>query len=159
MEAATGSEHGARRQGAKEGAGRTLAQAFCLVTGLVLIAVGVLGFFFGGGDFTTGAGVSGEPLIVFEVNGWHNLVHLASGAFLLLVAAKPGTAITGALAFGVIYVVVTVWGFVDGSDIATIVPINAPDNFLHLALAVVAILIGVAAGGLAGSARRSPGAT
>ncbi len=159
MEAARGSEYGARRQGAKEGAGRTLAQGFCLVSGLVLIAVGVLGFFFGGGDFTTGPGVNGEPFIVFEVNGWHNIVHLASGAFLLLMAAKPATAITGALAFGVIYVVVTVWGFVDGNDIATIVPINAPDNFLHLALAVVAILIGVSAGGLVGSARRSPEAT
>ena len=159
MEAARGSEYGARRQGAKEGAGRTLAQAFCLVTGLVLIAVGVLGFFFGGGGFTTGPGVSGEPFIVFEVNGWHNIVHLASGAFLLLMAAKPATAITGALAFGAIYVVVTVWGFVDGNDIATIAPVNAPDNFLHLVLAVVAILIGVSAGGLVGSARRGGAAT
>lgn len=91
MEAARESEHGAGHQGAKEGAGRALAQAFCLVTGLVLIAVGVLGFFFGGGDFTSGSGVSGAPFIVFEVNGWHNIVRLASGAFLLLMAeARDG---------------------------------------------------------------------
>ncbi len=159
MEAARGSEYGPGRQGAKASAGRTLAQGFCTVTGLVLVAVGVLGFFLGGGDFTTGPGVSGEPLIVFEVNGWHNLVHLASGAFLLLMAAKPATAVTGALAFGLVYVVVTVWGFIDGNDIATIAPVNAPDNFLHLALAVVAILVGVSAGGLIGSARRGAEAT
>ncbi len=159
MEAAQGSGADARREGAKEGAGRTLAQAFCLVTGLVLVAVGVLGFLFGGNDFTTGPGVSGEPFIVFEVNGWHNIVHLATGAFLLLMAAKPATAITGALIFGVVYLAVTVLGFIDGDDLLTLAPVNTPDNFLHLALAVVAILIGVSAGGLVGSARRGSQAT
>lgn len=158
MEAASGAG-GARRQGAKEGAGRTLAQGFCLVTGLVLIAVGVLGFFFGGSDFTIGPGVSGENFIVFEVNGWHNVVHIATGAFLLLMAASARTAITGALVFGVVYVAVTVLGFIDGDDLLTLAPVNTADNFLHLALAVAALLIGATAGGLVGSARREPGAT
>jgi len=126
------------------------------VTGLVLIAVGVLGFFFGGSGFSVGPAVSGQPFIIFEVNGWHNIVHLASGALLLLVAAKPATAITGALVFGVVYVVVTLWGFIDGNDILSIVPVNTADNFLHLALAVVALLVGLTAGGLVGSARRGP---
>jgi hypothetical protein len=153
MEAATGPGDAGRKQGAKEGAARTLAQTFCLVTGIVLIAVGVLGFIFGSPDFTVGPGVSGEEFIVFEVNGWHNIVHLATGAFLLFMAAKPASAITGALVFGVLYVVVTIWGFVDGSDIATIVPINTADNFLHLVLALVALAVGLSAGGLAGSAR------
>lgn len=148
-----------RREGAKEGAGRTLAQAFCLVTGIVLIAVGVLGFFFGGSDFTAGPGVSGENFIVFEVNGWHNVVHIATGAFLVLMAASATTAITGALVFGVVYVAVTVLGFVDGDDLVTLAPVNTADNFLHLALAVVAIVIGAAAGGLRGSTRGSPAAT
>lgn len=40
-----------RQAGVKEGAGRTLAQVSSLVGGLVLIAIGVLGFFFGGNDF------------------------------------------------------------------------------------------------------------
>ncbi len=146
----------ARREDAKEGAGRTLAQGFCLVTGLVLIAVGVLGFFFGGSDFTTGPGVSGENFIVFEVNGWHNVVHIATGALLVLMAASAKTAITGALVFGVVYVAVTILGFVDGDDLVTLAPVNTADNFLHLALAVVAIVIGAAAGGLAGSRRRGP---
>lgn len=156
MESATGGGAGAGREGAKAKAGRTLAQTFCLVTGLVLIAVGVLGFFFGGSGFNVGPAVSGQPFIIFEVNGWHNIVHLASGALLLLVAAKPATAITGALVFGVVYVVVTLWGFIDGNAIANIVPVNTADNFLHLALAVVALLVGLSAGGLVGSARRGP---
>ena len=44
-------------------------------------------------------------------------------------------------------------------DIATIAPVNTADNWLHLALAVAAFLVGVLAGGLLGSARRGPGAT
>ncbi|MBA3421554.1 MAG: DUF4383 domain-containing protein [Thermoleophilaceae bacterium] len=154
MEAASGA--GAAR---REGARRTLAPAFCLVTGLVLIAAGVLGFFFGGADFTSGPGVSGETFIVFEVNGWHNVVHVATGAFLVLMAASASTAITGALVFGVVYVAVTVLGFIDGDDLLTLAPINTADNFLHLALAIAGIVVGVAAGGLVGSARRRPAAT
>ena len=156
MEARTGGDpEPARREGAKEGAARTLAQMFCLVTGIVLIAVGVLGFIFGSADFAANAGGRTYPeFIVFEVNGWHNVVHLATGAFLVFMAAAPTTAITGALVFGVVYLVVTVWGFVDGDDVLSIVPINIADNWLHLALAVVAILVGVSAGGLAGSARK-----
>lgn len=146
----------ARREGVKEGAGRTLAQGFCLVTGLALIAVGVLGFFFGGSAFSTGPGVSGENFIVFEVNGWHNVVHIATGAFLVLMAASARAAVAGALIFGVVYVAVTVLGFVDGDDLLTVAPVNTADNWLHLALAVAAIVIGAAGGGLMGSARRGP---
>ena len=137
-------------------AAKTLAQTFCLVTGIVLIAVGVLGFIIGGAgaEFSTGPGVSGEELIVFEVNAWHNIVHLATGAFLVFMAASARSAITGALVFGVVYVVVTIWGFIDGNDILTIVPINTADNFLHLALALVALAIGISAGGLAGASRK-----
>jgi len=143
----------ARRTGAKEGAARTLAQTACLVGGLTLIAVGVLGFIFGGSDFGTGSNVSGQEFIVFEVNGWHNIVHLATGAFLLLMAAKAKSAITALLVFGVVYVAVVVWGFIDGNDIANIVAVNTADNWLHVALAAGALVVAIAAGGLAGSAR------
>jgi hypothetical protein len=154
MEAGRSAEEAARAQGAKEGAARTLAQSFCLVVGLVLIAVGVLGFIFGGSAFTVGSGVAGQNFIVFEVNGWHNVIHLATGAFLVFMAMAPATAITGALVFGIVYLVVAVWGFIDGDDFAWIAPINMPDNFLHLALGVIAILIAGSAGGLKASARK-----
>ena len=133
--------------GAKGKAGRSLAQLFCLVTGIVLVAVGVLGFFVNS-MFNSGPGVSGDELIVFEVNGWHNIVHLATGAFLILMAASARSAVTGALIFGILYVVVTIYGFVDGDDLLTIVPINTADNFLHLALAIVAIAVALSAGKL-----------
>lgn len=142
----------ARRSGVKEGAARTLAQTACLALGATLIAAGILGFFFGGNDFNTGSGVQGEEFIVFAVNGWHNIVHLASGAFLVLMAPKAKSAVTGLLVFGIVYVVVVVWGFIDGNDIANLLPINTADNWLHVALAVVALAVAVSAGGLARSA-------
>src|SRR5215204_187530 len=59
------SSSGAGAAGGRQGAGRTLAQTFCLVVGIVLIAVGVLGFFFGGTSFAVGDAISGENFIVF----------------------------------------------------------------------------------------------
>ena len=141
--------------GVREGAARTLAQTTCLVLGVVLVAVGILGFFFGGSNFEVGNQLRGEDFIVFEVNGWHNIVHIATGAFLLLMSPKAKSAVTGLIVFGVVYVVVTVWGFVDGNDIIELVTINDADNFLHLALAAVALLVAFSAGGLAASSRRA----
>ena len=146
------SEGAAGRPGAKAGGARTLAQIFCLAVGLVLVVVGILGFFVNS-EFAASAGVQGDELIVFEVNGWHNIVHLATGAFLLAMSPKARTAVIGLLIFGVVYLVVTVWGFVDGNDILTLVPTNVADNFLHLALALLSIAVALAAGGLAGGDR------
>ncbi len=145
----------ARRAGIKEGAGRTLAQVSCLVGGAVLIAVGVLGFFFGGSDFTTGANLQGQNFIVFEVNGWHNIVHIAAGAVLLLTAPTPRLAVTGLLIVGLLYAGVTVWGFVEGNDVLNLIPVNTADNWLYLALAGLALLIAILSGGLLSSARRT----
>ncbi len=140
-------------------AGRTLAQTFCLVAGATLIVVGLLGFVIGGSGFDTGSGVNGDDLIIFEVNGWHNLVHIASGAFLLLGARDGRTAATVATAFGVVYAIVTVYGFVDGNDILGLLPIDAADNVLHLVLTLAALGIGLSAGGLMGSRGATRGGT
>jgi Domain of unknown function (DUF4383) len=144
----------AHRAGVREGVARTLAQSFCLVLGLVLIAVGILGFIFGGSDFDTGAEVSGEEFLGLEVNGWHNVVHIATGAFLVLVAGTPASAAIGALVFGIVYAVVCVLGFINGDDLLDFIAINDADNWLHLALAVAAIIVGLTSGALGTSARR-----
>ena len=154
MDASRDQVESARRAGAKTGAARTLAQGFCLLGGLALIAAGILGFPFASGDFGTGEGVQGDDFIVFEVNGWHNVVHIATGAFLVLMSFKAASAAIGALVFGLLYVVVTAWGFIDGSDILEVVPVDSPDNFLHLALAAAGIVVGVTAGALGLSGRR-----
>jgi len=148
------SSSGAGATAGREGTGRTLAQTFCLVVGIVLIAVGVLGFFFGGTSFAVGDAIDGETFIVFEVNGWHNVVHIATGVFLVAMAAAPATAITGAIAFGVLYVVLTIWGFIAMDNVIWLAPINLPDNLLHLALAILGLAIGLSARGKTGAPAR-----
>src|SRR3712207_2979195 len=84
---------------------KTPAQWFCYLVGAALLVAGVLGFI-ADASFDTGTGpgeLDGGSLIGFEVNGWHNLVHIASGLLLLLAAPKRASARTIALAFGLVY--------------------------------------------------------
>ena len=105
--------------------------------------VGLLGFI-AESAFDTGSGVDGENLIIFEVNGWHNLVHIASGLFLLALMRRHDTARLAALSFGAIYGVVTIIGLIDGEDVLGLFPVNPADNILHIVLTVAAFAAGLA---------------
>jgi hypothetical protein len=63
--------------------------------------------------------------------------------------------VAGLLIFGVAYLAVTVWGFIDGDDVVNLIPVNPADNWLHLALTIAALLIAVVSGGLLASGRRT----
>ena len=80
---------------------RSPARVFCLVVGATLVLVGVLGFI-AESAFDTGSGVDGETFIIFEVNGWHNVIHIASGLFLLALTRRHDTARLAAWSFGAI---------------------------------------------------------
>lgn len=121
---------------------KTPAQIYALAFGVVLLLVGVLGFF-ADSSFGTGSNVEGGTLIGFEVNGWHNLVHVLSGLLGLALWANPATARMYALGFGVVYLAVTVWGFISGSHVLWLLPVNTADNFLHLVIAATGILAGI----------------
>ena len=142
MSTASGAHAGASTRG-QTVRQRTAAQLFCLVVGATLVVVGLLGFLVESKFDTSSGGdpgaLDGEKLILLEVNGWHNVVHLASGLFLLAVMARPSSARTGAFAFGAIYAVVTVIGLIDGNDVFGLIPINPADNVLHILLTVAAL--------------------
>jgi len=121
---------------------RTPAQLYALLFGAVLLLVGLVGFAVDS-SFDTGSNVNGDDLIAFEVNGWHNLVHIASGLAGLALARTAAGARMFALGFGAIYLVVTLWGFADGDTVLWTVPVNTPDNFLHLALGTLGIAAGL----------------
>ena len=120
---------------------RSPARVFCLVVGATLVLVGLLGFI-AESAFETGSGVQGDDLIIFEVNGWHNVVHLASGLFLLALMGRHDTARIAALSFGAIYGVVTIIGLIDGEDVIGWFPVNGADNVLHILLTVAAFAAG-----------------
>lgn len=121
---------------------RTPAQWYCLLAGAALAVAGVLGWV-ADATFGSGADVSGDELVIFEVNGWHNLVHLLSGALLLAAATRRTSARTIALLFGITYGAVAVWGLLDDTVLG-LLPVNAADNVLHLALAAAGILAALA---------------
>jgi Domain of unknown function (DUF4383) len=121
---------------------RTPAQWYCLLAGLSLLLAGVLGFI-SDSTFNTGDGVQGDLFIGFEVNAIHNLVHVASGLVLLAASPKRASARAVALGFGVVYGLVAIIGIIDGEDVLGLIPINAADNLLHVALAALGIISGL----------------
>jgi hypothetical protein len=133
---------------------RTPAQWYCTLAGLALLLAGIFGFI-ADASFDTGAtgdadttgnadgALQGDGFLGFEVNGWHNLVHLASGLVLLAAARRRRSAKTVAVAFGLVYGLVAIIGLVDGNDVLGLLPVNAADNVLHIALSALGVLTGV----------------
>ena len=113
------------------------ARLYATVVGGTLVIAGIIGFF-----YSSSFGSPGEVDDVFgilSVNGWHNLVHLATGALGLLAAGYAAR--TYALGLGLVYVVVALWGFIIGSgdSILSIVPVNTEDNVLHLLIGIAGV--------------------
>ena len=66
--------------------GSSPARLYCLLVGGVLVIAGIIGFFYEA-SFATGDSIRTEDVFgVLAVNGWHNIVHIAIGAVLLLAA-------------------------------------------------------------------------
>jgi hypothetical protein len=79
------------------------------------------------------------------VNGWHNLVHIATGGLgLLAFAAGAYAARAYAFGLGAVYILVAIWGFVvgDGDSILSIVPVNTEDNVLPLLIGLAGLRSG-----------------
>jgi hypothetical protein len=109
---------------------RTPAQLYALIFGATLVVAGILGFFYSA-DFGSPGEVDGV-LGILDVNGWHNVVHIATGVLGLLALGYAASR-TYALGLGAVYVVVAIWGFAvgDGGEILGFIPVNTEDNVLH----------------------------
>ncbi len=106
--------------------GRSPAQWFCLIGGGILLVRGAVG-------------VALDPAFESPGEGWHQLIHFASGVVLLGTSARAGTALTAALGFGLFYAAVAVAGVVDGHDVASVIPVQSGDNVLHTVLTVASL--------------------
>ena len=126
------------RNAANTPGGRTLAQWYCLLGGAALLLAGLAGFI-ADASFGTGDSLDRGNLIVFDVNGWHNVVHVASGLVLLAAANTAPTARFTAIAFGVVYGLVTIIGFIDGESLPGLTPENMADNLPHLLIGGLAL--------------------
>jgi hypothetical protein len=83
---------------------------------------------------------------IFDVNGWHNVFHIATGALGLVAAGSYASGRSYALVLGIVYIAVAIWGFIvgDGDSILSILPVNTADNVLHLVIGVSGIAAGTA---------------
>jgi hypothetical protein len=118
------------------------AKLYATLVGAVLTIAGIIGFFYSA-SFDSPGNVD-DVFGILAVNGWHNVVHLATG--LLGLAAAGYAARQYALSLGLVYLVVAIWGFIIGSgdSILSIVPVNTEDNILHLILGLTGLAAGAA---------------
>lgn len=100
------------------------------VLGVVLTAVGILGFF------------NNPVLGIFAVNTLHNLVHLVTGVGALIVLANEDWHMWFARLFGLVYAVVAVAGFLSDDGMVMGMVMNTADHYLHVFLALVFLWIG-----------------
>lgn len=109
----------------------SLTKSVTWILGIVLVLVGVAGFFVDG------------MLLVFQVDTVHNVVHLLSGVVAIAAASTSESySRMYLIVFGLVYGVVTVVGFVNGGDILGLFRVNDADNYLHAAIAVVSLGVG-----------------
>ena len=125
------------------------ARLYCLLVGGVLVIAGIIGFFYEA-SFATGDSIRTEDVFgVLSVNGWHNVVHIAIGALLLVCAGSAAR--PAALLVGILYIALCVLGFIATGDsgitsvakddvLFKLVPVNNEDNFLHLILGVTGVI-------------------
>ncbi len=124
--------------------GSSVNQLVATVFGAVYVLVGILGFFVHSNGFAATTG--GKLLGIFEVNPLHNVAHLLIGA-VLLGAGRSGAAAARAVntTIGGAYLLLGVVGLFILSSSANILALNAADNGLHFASALVLLAVGVTA--------------
>lgn len=111
-----------------------MVRGLAFLVGIVLIVAGVLGFY---PQFMQDGLLFG----LFEVDQMHNMVHIATGVLALLSTFSTQFARLFFKVFGLLYMVLTIVGFVNGGNVY-IMHVNMADNILHAGLAIVFLIIG-----------------
>lgn len=115
-----------------------MTKTMAKVWGFIFLMVGVIGFF-------------GNPIVghesFFHTNALHNGVHLVLGLLLITAARTDEKAVLWLRIVGVIYLVVAALGFfmIPGMGIGDVfgIEMSGSDNWLHLALGVLLLLLGM----------------
>ncbi len=124
------------------GSGQNITQVFALVVGVTYLLVGVVGFAVTGftGVTTDGA----DKLLGFDLNVFHNVVHLAIGAGFIVASRLDATITQGVvIGAGLVYVLAGLLGFLNQLQILSIDSGLAADNFLHLFSGLAAVTFGL----------------
>jgi Domain of unknown function (DUF4383) len=120
--------------------GRTVPEILGLAFGAVYLLVGIIGFFVTGFDDFF-AHDTGETLLGFEINGMHNVVHIVIGLAGLLLSRTLAGARTYGWLLAVGYGAAFVYGLIAIDKDWDFLSINTADNVLHIATALVGLVI------------------
>ncbi|UOY00657.1 DUF4383 domain-containing protein [Blastococcus sp. PRF04-17] len=122
------------------GRGKTVPEILALAFGAVYLLVGIVGFFITGFDDFFAHNTE-EKLLFFEINGMHNVVHILIGVAGLVL----GRTLSGARTYGwllaVGYGAAFIYGLFATGQEWDFLSLNWADNILHIATALVGLVI------------------
>ena len=119
--------------------GMTWPQQVALAFGVIYTLIGIIGFFITG--FEDFFGHTDKTLLGFEINGMHNVVHILIGVAGLVLARTLAGARTYGWLLAVGYGAAFVYGLIALGKDWDFLSLNAADNGLHLATALVGLVI------------------
>ena len=121
------------------GRGRTVPEILALAFGAIYLLIGIIGFFITG--FDDFFGHTDKTLLGFEINGMHNVVHLVIGIAGLALARTLAGARSYGWLLAVGYGAAFVYGLFATDKDWDFLSLNWADNILHLATALVGLVI------------------
>jgi hypothetical protein len=129
--------------------GGSLAQRIAPIIGAFYVLIGIVGFVVTGfGDFVQN---TPDELLGFSINPFHNVVHFAIGAFLIVMCLGGSAPVAegAVMGVGLFYVVAFVIGVVAPDNLTIISMTGAGDleNINHLVNGVVLLAIGLISSG------------
>ncbi len=126
--------------------------------GVFYVAIGAIGFFVTGfGNFVQN---TDDTLFGFSINPFHNVVHFAIGAFLIVMALQgPSIAEGACLGVGLFYVTAFVIGVLGATNLTIISMEGRGDleNFNHLVNGVLLLFLGIFSMGATHTSERRTG--
>lgn len=116
-----------------------MAKKLTVVFGIIFVLVGLLGFvsnpFFGSGA-------------IFASDVGHDMLYILTGIILLAFGfLKPESSLKALKVFGIIYLIITIFGFVlvpTGGSLFGLILLNSADHFLNLVVGVILIILAYA---------------
>ena len=126
--------------------GGSLAQRIAPIIGAFYVLIGIVGFVVTGfGDFVQN---TPDELLGASINPFHNVVHFAIGAFLIVMCLGGSAPVAegAVMGVGLFYIVAFVIGVVAPDNLTIISMTGAGDleNFNHLVNGVLLLLVGIA---------------
>ena len=122
------------------GRGKTVPEILALAFGAIYLLVGIVGFFVTGFDDFFAHNTE-EKLLIFEINGMHNVVHIVIGIAGLLLSRTLAGARTYGWLLAIGYGAAFIYGLIAIGETWDFLSINAADNVLHIATALVGLVI------------------